>query len=345
MRTTLKGGIVGCGYFSQHHLEAWGRMPEVEIVAACDLVHDRAQRAARRAYVNAEEMLSREDLDFLDITTRDDSRASVIRLGVARRIPMICQKPVAADWNTTLEIVEYAESAGVRLMVHENWRWQPWHRVVNEFIRRGDIGQPIGYGFRTRQRDGLGAEPYPRQAYFRNIPRLLIHEALVHHIDTARFLFGDLESIYAKNSRRNPNISGEDRSLIVIAHRKGVDGWVDGHRFLDMEPAHPVMGDAFFEGEDGVLQILPNGDVHLGSRLVWKNDVTAGYRGDSVRATQAHFIACLKNGDAFESGGREYLHTVAAVEAAYRSAAEKREVSISEIANIVDTSTAAHISS
>ena len=81
----------------------------------------------------------------------------------------------------------------------------------------------------------------------------------------------------------------------------------------------------------GCLQILPNGDVRMGSRLVWKNDVTAAYRGDSVRATQAHFISCLASGAPFESGGREYLHTFAAVEAAYRSIAERREVALSEI--------------
>ena len=65
--------------------------------------------------------------------------------------------------------------------------------------------------------------------------------------------------------------------------------------------------------------------------LAWKNDITAGYRGDSVRATQAHFISCLKSGAAFESGGSEYLRTFAAVEAAYRSAADGRCVPLSEI--------------
>jgi predicted dehydrogenase len=56
-----------------------------------------------------------------------------------------------------------------------------------------------------------------------------------------------------------------------------------------------------------------------------------GYRGDSVRATQAHFISCLKDGTAFESGGREYLRTFAAVEAAYKSVSEGRSISVAEI--------------
>jgi predicted dehydrogenase len=63
----------------------------------------------------------------------------------------------------------------------------------------------------------------------------------------------------------------------------------------------------------------------------WKNDVATGYRGDSVYATQAHFIRSLLGKTPFETGGREYLHTFAAVEAAYRSAAEQRMVSLAEV--------------
>jgi len=331
MTVVLKGAVVGCGYFAQHHLEAWRRIPEVEIVAACDLQLERASKAAPRAYVSAEEMLDREKLDFLDIATRSDSHLPFVRLAVARKIPTICQKPVAPDWETAVEIVELAESAGVRLMIHENWRWQPWHRVVNDFIRRGDIGIPVGYGFRTRSRDGLGDLPYPRQSYFRELRRFLIEEALVHHIDTARFLFGDVAAVYAQASRRNPHIAGEDQALLMVTHVSCLQGWIDGHRFLNLEPDGPVMGEAFFEGEQGCLSILPSGDICLGNEMVWRNEVTTGYRGDSVRATQAHFVSCLRTGAAFESGCREYLHTFAAVEAAYRSIMDRRQVWLSEI--------------
>jgi predicted dehydrogenase len=91
------------------------------------------------------------------------------------------------------------------------------------------------------------------------------------------------------------------------------------------------MGDAFFEGEQGVISILATGDVYRNNVKVWKNEVTGGPLGDSVWATQAHFISCLKNGSAFESDGRSYLHTFALVQAAYRSVAEGRRVSLTEV--------------
>jgi D-apiose dehydrogenase len=328
---TLKGAIVGCGFFAQHHIEAWRRIPEVELVAACDPQLERARQAAPRAYGSARDMLDREPLDFVDIATRPELHLPLVRLAAARKLAIICQKPIAPDWPTAVEIVETAEAAGVRLMIHENWRWQPWYRAVHEAIERGRIGQPIGYGFITRCRDGLGDDPYPRQSYFRDLRRFLIDEALVHHIDTARFLFGDLDAVYAQALRRNPRIAGEDFALIALMHRSGVQGWIDGHRFLSTEQEGPVMGTAFFEGEQGRLRVSPAGDVWLGQATYWTNHVTAGYRGDSVRATEAHFIACLRDGNPFESGGRAYLHTFAAVEACYRSTAGHRQIRIEEV--------------
>jgi len=327
----LRGGIIGCGFFARNHIEAWRRIPEVEITAACDLDIERARLFAPRAYTAAQEMLERESLDFVDIATRVETHLRLVQMAVTRKIPVICQKPIAPDWATAVEIVEIAESAGVRLMIHENWRWQPWYRAADKLIRQGDIGTPMAYGFRTRERDGIGAFPYPNQPYFRTLQRLLIDEALVHHIDTARFLFGELETVYAQAKHRNSHVLGEDQALLVLTHQSGVQGWIDGHRFLNTEPRGPAMGEAFFDGDGACLEILSTGDIVIGDRLAWKNTVTAGYRGDSVRATQAHFISCLLEGSPFESGGREYLRTFAAVEAAYRSIVERRQIAVSEI--------------
>ena len=331
MSSTLKGAMIGCGWFAENHRQAWLRIPGVEIVAAVDQRLDRAQRFAARAYDSAEQLFDREQLDFVDIATHAVSHFQMVSLACQRRIPIICQKPIAPDWAGAIKIVDAAEAAGVRLMIHENWRWQPWYRVAHEMIARGDIGAPIGYGFRFRRRDGLGDEPYTEQAYFRQEPRLIIQVTLVHHIDTARFLFGEIDSVFAETSRRNPHIAAEDQAIMVLTHEGGTHGWIDGHRFLNPNPNGPAMGDASFEGEDGVISILATGDVYRDNVLAWKNNVTAGRLGDSIHATQAHFISCLKDGSPFESAGRLYLRTFAAVQAAYRSAAEGRCVSPAEI--------------
>lgn len=327
----LKGAIIGCGFFGGIQLEAWRRMPEIELVAACDPDRERARKAAPKVYADAAELFAREKLDFVDIATRPEHHLPLVKLAMAARVPAICQKPIAPTWAACVEMARASESANVRLMIHENWRWQPWYRAAQAIIARGDIGAPIGYTFRTRRRDGVGPEPYALQPYFRAMPRLLIYETIVHHIDTARFLFGEIEAVYAQARRLNPVIAAEDQAVLTVTHRDGLIGLIDGHRYLDPEPDGPSLGDAVFEGDRARLRLAGSGDLYIGEERVWTNDVRDGYRGDSVRRTQQHFIECLRAGAAFESGARVYLRTVAAVEAAYRSIAERRQVTLAEI--------------
>lgn len=329
MQLPLRGAIAGCGYFGRFQIEAWARMPDVRIVAAADPDLDRARAFALAAYSSAAEMLERERPDFLDIATRPDTHLELVSLAAAHRIPVICQKPMARDWAEAVRMVEIAEAAGIPLMIHENWRWQPWYREVGRRIARGDIGRPIGYWFHVRQRDGLGPAPYPRQPYFAQMPRLLIYETLVHQIDTARFLFGDIARVYAEIRRVNPIIAGEDQAAILVRHVSDLPGLIESHRFADPVPKGPAMGDACFDGEEASLLVRATGEIFLGEEKVWTPPPEQGYKGDSVFATQRHFIDCLLAGREFETSGREYLKTFAVVEAAYESAARGAAVSLS----------------
>lgn len=322
---TLRGVIAGCGFFGNIQIEAWRRMPEVELVAACDPMLERARAAAPRAYTDVAEMLDRERPDFVDIATRPDTHLPLVRMAVERGIAAIVQKPLAENVEQAREMIALVEGAGARVMVHENWRWQPWYREVKRRIEGGDIGEPLTYMFRIRQRDGLGENPFPNQPYFREMPRLLIYETLIHPIDTARFLFGEVASLQAFAKRHNARIAGEDRAVVLLNHGS-VDGVIDGSRYTNPEPAGPAMGDSVFEGTEGVLRVLANGEVYAGARLLTKHATDVGYKGDSVRATQQHFIDCLRTGAKFETGVREYFGSFAAVEAAYASAAEGRVV-------------------
>lgn len=328
----FKGALIGCGFFSQHHVEAWRRIPNVRMVAACDARLERARAISDRAYVSAEAMLERENLDFVDIVSRSETHLDLVSRAAQRGLAITCQKPMAPDWVAACRMVEAAEANGVRLMIHDNWRWQPWYRAARKMIAGGDIGTPVGYGFRCRWKDGAGEAPYPRQSYFRHLRRFIIDETLVHHIDTARFLFGDIETVYAEAMRVNPRIQGEDHAILTVRHAKPVMGWMHGHSFLALEDAGPSIDESIFEGESGAIRITGSGEIWSGQQRIWGRDFSTGYRGDSVYNALEHFIQCLETGDRFETEGRDYLEkTFAAVEAAYMSAASNRRVSIAEI--------------
>ena len=289
-------------------------MEGVEIVATCD--PDPARQAT---YADATLMLDRESPDFVDIATRPDTHLELLALAAARGIPAIVQKPLAPDLATAREMLRL--TGNLPVMVHENWRWQPWQRELHRRLQAGEIGQPFGYHFTMMNNDGLGPAPYAQQPYFARMPRLLMYESLIHPVDCAIFHLGPVQQVFALHRRRNPLIAGEDRALLLLSHAGGVDGIVEGQRYLAPEPPGPAMGHSLIEGERGRLLATANGDIFHNGQLVWQNKIHSGYKGDSVKATQEHFLSCLESGEEFETSLPRYLHAFAVIESAYQSAA------------------------
>jgi len=330
----LLGCLAVCGYFGRIQLDGWRRVTGARIQAVCDLDGERAASCAAefgaRPYAELARMLDAEQPHFLDIVTRPATHLSLVRLAAERKLAVLCQKPMAETWDDAVEMAAVARRAGIRLMMNENWRWQPWYRRIRALLAEGAIGQPIFYRFHHRRRDGLGETPYSNQPYFRQMPRLILFETLVHFLDTARFLFGEIEDIICQTARINPAIAGEDLAVMQVRHSQGPRGVIDGHRFSEPDQEGAAMCDARIESVEGVISLDGAGRARLGGECVFDPAGIPGYKGDSCRATQQHFADCLRSGEPFETGAEEYLRTVAAVEAAYRSARENRLCRMSE---------------
>jgi predicted dehydrogenase len=325
------GVMIGAGFFAGFQAEAWQRSERAKIVAVADPVVGKAAEFAARwgiphAYTSTERMLDEHTAcTFVDIATRPDTHLSLARLAARRGKHVICQKPLAPTWEDCVALVESCERAGVRLLVHENWRWQPWYREVRRLIEAGELGIPFHIRFSVRTGDGRGAEPYGVQPYFREMPQLLIYETLVHHLDTARFLAGDLEAVHCHTKRVNPCIVGEDYAVVQLMFRNGTGGLIDANRWNGPNPASLTLGTFLCEGNRGAVRLDHEGRLFItryGQNeqehpYTWANQ---GYKGDSVFATQEHLIASLETGVPSESEGREYLRTVTAVCACYQSA-------------------------
>jgi predicted dehydrogenase len=158
------------------------------------------------------------------------------------------------------------------------------------------------------------------------MPRLLVHETLVHFLDTMRFLGGEFEQLYCRIGRINPVIEGEDQALILARTTEGIDGLIDANRIGGAGPPELAFGTMLLEGDRGVLRMDPEGNLFLTrhgelERPHLYEKPQTGYKGDSVLATQRHIIECLAAGVLAESEGKSYLKTVEAVEACYSSAA------------------------
>ena len=333
-----KGVLIGGGYFAQFQAEGWQRIPAAEIVAVVDAAPGKARAFADqwkipRAYESVAEALERERPDFVDIATRPVAHLPLVREAASRGIHVICQKPMAPTMDDCVAMALACEAAGVRLLIHENWRWQPWYRETKRILDAGTLGPIFQFSAQWRTGDGRGARPYPTQPYFSQMPLLLVYETLVHILDTFRFLGGEFASLYCVNRRVNPVVVGEDQSLIVVRFKSGVPGLIDGNRISGPAPAPVAMNTLTIEGAAGMLRMSAEGQLFLTEYDQPEKPLpiefpSIGYKGDSVRATQQHLIESLQRGQPSESDGRDYLNTIRAVFACYESARTGQAVDV-----------------
>ena len=325
---------IGAGYFSRFHTEAWGRIDGAQLVALADPDVDKARATGLRAYSDACDMLTRERPDIVDIVSPPPTHLEMIRaaLGV-RPLAIICQKPFCQSLEDARAAAELARAADVPLIVHENFRFQPWYRAIKAQIAAGAVGDVLQLTFRLRPGDGQGAGAYlDRQPYFQTMRRFLVHETAVHWIDTFRYLMGAPDAVFADLRRMNPAIAGEDAGYILFAYPGGRRALFDANRLLD----HPAvntrctMGEALVEGTRGTLLLGGDGAVHLrgfgqiGTQEILAASAVAGFGGDCVYRLQEHVVAALRGGAAFENLAADYLPVLAQEAAIYASAAAGR---------------------
>ncbi len=338
----LRGVAIGAGYFSQYQYDAWRRLPNAELVAACDL--DEALVASvvenygvPRQYTNYIEMFDKERPDFVDVITPPGSHAEICAEAASRGIHIICQKPLAPSFEEADALVRKMDQAAVRLMVHENFRFQPWHREIRRLIDTGAIGESLhSLSFRMRTGDGWGRDAYlSRQPYFRKYPRFLVYETGVHFIDTFRYLAGEVDSVYARLRRLNEEIAGEDCGIVLFDFANGAVGTWDANRYNEANYANPryTFGDFLVEGSGGSIRLYPDGRITVQSLGSIETDhdyrhEQQGFAGDCCFATQAHFVNCLENDEPFETSGSDYLKTLRVQEAVYESAAAGAPVTV-----------------
>jgi len=329
-----RGVCIGAGYFSQFHYDAWRRMDDVQIAGICDLDLAKAQHVASQfdkaaAFDNPQAALDLPDIDFVDIITPPASHLALVQAAAGRVRAIICQKPLAPDFAAAQALVAAAREHDCRLMVHENFRFQPWHREIRRLLDQGVLGDRLHtITCRSRSGDGWGPDAYlARQPYFRTMPRLLVHETGVHLIDVFRFLGGELDTAWAQLRRLNEAIAGEDAGLLTFRFASGVLAVWDANRYNEPTAADPryTFGEFLIEGNGGSIRLYPDGRLTV-QRLGQPEldhpyeHSHRGFGADCVLATQRHFIECLKTGQPFETGGEEYLKNLQAVEAVYQAA-------------------------
>ncbi len=330
MSADLKVACIGAGYFSQFHYDAWSRIEGADLVASADQDIEKARATGLASYDNAAAMLDEVRPDIVDIITPPPTHFETIKLALgATPKAVICQKPFCTSQDEAREVARLSQEAGIPVIVHENFRFQPWYRKIRALIDDGTLGQVQQLTFRLRPGDGQGPRAYlDRQPYFQQMERFLVHETAVHWIDTFRYLVGEPAAVFADLRQLNPVIAGEDAGYILFRYPGGARAMFDGNRLVDhaAENTRCTMGEALIEGTEATLELRGDGSVHL--RRFGSLEVTEvlaattakGFGGDCVLALQSHVVAALNGQGEFENTAADYLAVLAQEAAVYRSA-------------------------
>ena len=109
--------------------------------------------------------------DLVDIVLPPDQHLACIAMAAKRGISDICQKPFTQNLVEAERAVALAEKANISLVVHENFRFQPWYRKIKSILDSNELGQIYRATFDLRPGDCLlYTSPSPRDRQKSRMP-------------------------------------------------------------------------------------------------------------------------------------------------------------------------------
>src|SRR5215469_9863736 len=144
-------GVIGAGRWANlAHLPGWARDDRCQIVGVCDLDADRAVAAAAKfgaevATTDYRELLKRDDIDIIDVITRDSEHFALNSAALDAGKHVLSEKPVAHDHRDVAGLAALARSVGLKTKVGLTFRHSPAVRYMKDLIRSGSLGTPYIY--------------------------------------------------------------------------------------------------------------------------------------------------------------------------------------------------------
>jgi predicted dehydrogenase len=271
----------------------------------------------------------------VDISLPPHLQREVAEAAFAAGKHVLIQKPMATTLEDARAIVEAAEQHGRKLAVNQNGRWDPAIRACRALIDRGVFGSLVTASFELRTRQ-------PWQSFWEDAehyPRLMMLGMSIHHLDQFRYLFGDPTEVTATTSTYpGQPWAGDSIALYALRYDSGLlaVGFDDGFPWTrDWTVDYRIEGlDAIARGDIGwptggfsTLELTtrerPDSWIRPAFSRKWFPDAFVGTMGELFRA--------IETGEEPSISGRDNLDTLRLVEAAYRSASERRTVALEEV--------------
>ncbi len=146
----VKVGIIGCGGIANgKHMPALSRMDNVEMVAFCDIVKERAQDAAdkfgtadARVYEDYTELLKKEgEVEVIHVLTPNRSHSPITIAALESGRHVMCEKPMAKDVAGARAMVEAAKRTGKKLTIGYQNRCRQDSLYLKQLVDAGELGE------------------------------------------------------------------------------------------------------------------------------------------------------------------------------------------------------------
>lgn len=336
---TLRLILAGLGVRGRHWAEVITRSPRAEIAAYVDPNPAAIDRAAaqygdRPSFATLDEALAAlDDVGGLVLANPPIGREAQVRAAVARRLPMLIEKPLALTVAEAADLVAIAEGAGVPLMVGLNFRYLGVTQATQKLFADGTIGTPSFARFTyERYRDGNRPD---LNKYPLTMDQPMLWEQSIHHFDLMRYIYqSEPVTIMARTWNPPWSMYASDANvaaLFTFANGMTINyqgtwqsGWAEPAFEWRTDCTGGVasqrhqFGDLFYARQaDPALTPIP-----LPPHEQWITE-TEGL-------LNAYLNAVL-DGAPLECSGRDHLHSLAMVEACAVSSRDNRCVSLAEI--------------
>jgi predicted dehydrogenase len=217
----MKVGIAGAGFMGTTHAEGWATT-EASIGG---FLADRsgaapglAERYGAQVYPSFEAMLA--DVDVVDLCTPTHTHAELVLAAAQAGRHVVCEKPLARTLEQARQVIAACRQAGVKLLVAHVVRFSPEYALAKAQVERGEIGRPAV----LRLSRGSYQPKKPAGNWFLDEEKSggIILDLMIHDLDYARWVAGEVESVFAKSIGTVASGAPIDYAMALLRHKSGV---------------------------------------------------------------------------------------------------------------------------
>lgn len=143
----VKVGIIGTGWIAQEHVKNYLKCPDVEVVAAADLIPGKAEEFCKeygipeaRLYPDHKSMIDAEDLDAVSVCTYNRTHAECSIYALEHGVNVLLEKPMCVTLDEAVEICKAEKKSGKILSIGFQPRFDENMKMLKKIVESGELG-------------------------------------------------------------------------------------------------------------------------------------------------------------------------------------------------------------